>query len=118
MIQLYDFYILILLYPKEHFKPNLSFVAPTELIFDCFPGRTPIWYDFWSILACKSDFVKFMCMVQLYNCYILILLFSKKHIGPNLRVLAQRIHVIGFYIRQNPVFLRFRSFLALKPIFL
>ena len=36
-------------------------------------------------------------MVEVYNCYILILLFSKEHFKPNLRVVAPAQQVLGFF---------------------
>ena len=40
-------------------------------------------------------------MIEVYNCYILILLFSKEHFKLNLRVVAPTQQVLGFFFRQN-----------------
>ena len=43
----------------------------------------------------------FLCMIELYSCYILILLYSKEHFEPDLRVVAPTQQVLGFFFKQN-----------------
>ena len=40
-------------------------------------------------------------MIELYNCNIVILLFSKEHFKPDLRVVAPTQQVLGFFSKQN-----------------
>ena len=46
-------------------------------------------------------------MVEVYNCYILILLFPKEHFKPNLRVVAHTQQILGFFsgkiARKGPI---------------
>ena len=93
-----------LIHTKEHFKPYFQLWTTYRTDFGLFLRQNQIFWAFQSILAQKSNSFKFMCMVQLYNCYTLILIFSKKHFGSNLRVLEPRQQVLGFLIRQNLVF--------------
>ena len=47
------------------------------------------------------NFLKFMYVAEVYNCYILILLFSNEHFKPNLRVVAPTEQALGFFQGKN-----------------
>ena len=49
-------------------------------------------------------------MIELYHCYILILLFSKEHFGPNLRAVAPTQQVLGFFSGKTLFFRVFGHF--------
>ena len=54
MVELYNCYIPILLFSKEHFEPNLRVVAPTHLDLEFSPNLTLFFAVFGQFLTIKA----------------------------------------------------------------